>query len=82
MVLARGRNIESESLQVGFLAGDLHREVRAKTGSGTQGRVRVVVAPGRAPLVFVILGRQETSSFHLSQAFSCSVHPFTNHVVV
>ena len=65
MVLARGRNIESESLQVGFLAGDLHREVRAKTGSGAQGRVRVVVAPGRAPLVFVILeGRKQVLSIY------------------
>lgn len=58
VVLARGRNNKRESFQVEFLAGDLHREVTANTGSSNQGRGMVSVAPGRAPVVFLILGRQ------------------------
>lgn len=55
-LLTRDRNSKLRSCQFGFLAGDLHRDGRAKIGL-SEGRVTVLVAPGRAPRVFIILGR-------------------------
>lgn len=69
VLLTRDGNSKLGSHQVGFLAGDLHREIRARIGSSKLGRVMVLVAPGRAPSVLLILGRQKTSTFHLCLVF-------------
>ena len=69
VLLTRDRNSKLGSHQVGLLAGDLHREIGAKIGSSKLGRVMVLVAPGRAPSVLIILGRQKTSTCHLFLVF-------------